>query len=186
SHHRLTIKDLNEVLNDLKSGGFSDESFFGLGLELGLHHRTLNTIKSDNMKSEDQLRECISKWLMRLDDVDECGGANWTTLCNAVEKMNRAAADFIRAKHNILASQPMEQSYPQNYVEPDTQTTGSDEGARRRYSRKSSYTTFTPSGTEGNDGSSYTVNWSQYAKVLILAVGLLALGLTAIILFWFR
>ncbi|XP_019858701.1 PREDICTED: uncharacterized protein LOC109586924 [Amphimedon queenslandica] len=138
SHHRLTIKDLNEVLNDLKSGGFSDESFFGLGLELGLHHRTLNTIKSDNTKSEGQLRECISNWLMRLDDVDKCGGANWTTLCNAVEKMNRAAADFIRAKHNILASQPMEQSYPQNYVEPDTQTTGSDEGARRRYSRKSS------------------------------------------------
>uniref|UniRef100_A0A1X7TNK7 Uncharacterized protein n=1 Tax=Amphimedon queenslandica TaxID=400682 RepID=A0A1X7TNK7_AMPQE len=124
SHHRLTIKDLNEVLNDLKSGGFSDESFFGLGLELGLHHRTLNTIKSDNTKSEGQLRECISNWLMRLDDVDKCGGANWTTLCNAVEKMNRAAADFIRAKHNILASQPMEQSYPQNYVEPDTQTTG--------------------------------------------------------------
>uniref|UniRef100_A0A1X7UX65 RING-type domain-containing protein n=1 Tax=Amphimedon queenslandica TaxID=400682 RepID=A0A1X7UX65_AMPQE len=132
-NHRLTIKDLNEVLNDLKSGGFSDESYFGLGLELGLHHGTLNNIKSNNTKCEDQLRECISKWLMRSDDVDKRGGANWTMLCNAVEKMNRAAADYIRARHNILTSQPIEQSSPQNHVEPDTQTTGSDEGARRRY-----------------------------------------------------
>ncbi|XP_019854242.1 PREDICTED: uncharacterized protein LOC109583370 [Amphimedon queenslandica] len=60
---------------------------------------------------------------MRLDDVNKRGGANWTMLCNAVEKMNQAAADSIRAKHNIFASQPIEQSYPQNYVEPDTQTT---------------------------------------------------------------
>ncbi|XP_019858246.1 PREDICTED: uncharacterized protein LOC109586491 [Amphimedon queenslandica] len=124
SRYSLTTKDLHEVLNDLRRGGFSDGSYFELGLELGLHHRTLNNIKSDNMASVDHLRECISKWLMRLDDVDKRGGANWTTLCNAVEKMNRAAADSIRAKHNILASQPIEQSCPQNDVEPDTQNTG--------------------------------------------------------------
>ncbi|XP_019858249.1 PREDICTED: uncharacterized protein LOC109586494 [Amphimedon queenslandica] len=137
------------------------------------------------MASVDHLRECISKWLMRLDDVDKRGGANWTTLCNAVEKMNRAAADSIRAKHNILASQPIEQSCPQNDVEPDTQNTGSDEGARRRYPQRPPYTTFTPSETEGNNSSSSPnpsyVKWSQYGKIF---VGLLALGLTAIILFW--
>ena len=83
------------MLDDLREGGFSDESYHDLGLELGLRHRTLNIIKSDYSNDNERLRECISKWLERADDVDEIGGASWTTLYNAVEKKNPAAADYI-------------------------------------------------------------------------------------------
>lgn len=95
SHSTLTIKDLREVLDDLKKGGFSDKSYYDLGLELGLYSCTLDIIRSDNPGCESHLRECISKWLQRVDDVEKIGGANWITLCNAVEKKNRTAADYI-------------------------------------------------------------------------------------------
>ena len=83
------------MLNALRDGGFSDGSYYDLGLELGLHDRTLDNIKSDNSNAKDRLRECISKWLKRVNDVNERGGANWKTLCDAVEKINGAAAEYI-------------------------------------------------------------------------------------------
>lgn len=89
----LTIKDLKEVLDDLREGGFSDKSYYDLGLQLGLYHRTLDNIKADNYIA--CLRECIARWLQRADNVDAYGGANWTSLCNAVEKIDKAVADYI-------------------------------------------------------------------------------------------
>ena len=83
------------MLDSLKDGEFSDDGWCKLGLKLGLRDRTLNIIKSDNSESEDRLRECISKWLKRVDDVDECGGANWKTLCDAVEKIEPGVATSI-------------------------------------------------------------------------------------------
>ena len=83
------------MLDSLKDGEFPDDSWRKLGLKLGLRDRTLNIIKSDNSESGDRLRECISRWLERADDVDANGGANWTALCNAVEKINKAAATYI-------------------------------------------------------------------------------------------
>ena len=94
-HNTLTIKDLREVLDDLREGGFSDGNYRDIGLELGLRHRTLNIIKSDYSNANERLMECISRWLERADDVDEIGETNWTTLCNALEKINRAAAEYI-------------------------------------------------------------------------------------------
>ena len=79
------------MLNNLRNGGFSDESYYNLGLELGLYRNTLSSIRANNAC----IRECISSWLKRADDVDERGGANWTALCNAVEKIDRATADYI-------------------------------------------------------------------------------------------
>ena len=95
SESTLTIKDLNRVLNNLRNGGFSDQSYYDLGLELGLYHRTLDSISADSPNVNACLRKCISRWLERADNADAYGGANWTTLCNAVEKINRAAADYI-------------------------------------------------------------------------------------------
>ena len=95
SQSTLSIKDLREVLNDLRKGGFSDQSYYDLGLELGLYRNTLDNIRADYSNAKDHLRECISRWLERADNVDKYGGANWTTLCNAVEKINRAAVEYI-------------------------------------------------------------------------------------------
>ena len=93
SQSTLTIENLNEVLNYLKKNG--NISWRILGLELGLYNRTLNDIESDNSGAEDHLSQCISKWFQGADDVDKCGGANWTTLCNAIEKIDPAVAEDI-------------------------------------------------------------------------------------------
>ena len=95
SQNELTILDLRRVFNNLRNGGFSYHNYFDLGLELGLYNITLDIIRADNPDVESCLMECISKWLQRADDVNERGGTNWTTLCNAVEKINRATADYI-------------------------------------------------------------------------------------------
>ena len=95
SQSTLTIRNLKEVLNDLRDGDFNDKSWYSLGVELGLRSRTLNNIKSDNSEAEECLRACISKWLGRADDVDTNGGANWTTLCNAIERINETGAAHI-------------------------------------------------------------------------------------------
>ena len=83
------------MLNDLRDGDFNDKSWYSLGVELGLRSRTLNNIKSDNSEAEVCLRACISKWLSRADDVDANGGANWSTLCDAIERIGETGAPFI-------------------------------------------------------------------------------------------
>uniref|UniRef100_A0A1X7U5C4 Death domain-containing protein n=1 Tax=Amphimedon queenslandica TaxID=400682 RepID=A0A1X7U5C4_AMPQE len=126
SQSTLTIENLNEVLNYLKKNG--NISWHSLGLELGSYNRTLNDIESNNPGAEDRISQCISKWFQRVDDVDKYGGANWITLCNAIEKIDPAVANDIRRRHRVLPSQPTEQSNaepdPQKYAEPNMQITG--------------------------------------------------------------
>ncbi|XP_019858647.1 PREDICTED: uncharacterized protein LOC109586860 [Amphimedon queenslandica] len=132
SPSKLSIKDLKEVLDDLREGGFCDNSYYDLGLELGLYRRTLGNIKADSYIA--CLRECIARWLERADNVDGHGGANWTSLCNAVEKIDKAAADYIRDQHHIMPSapsQPIEQANHQDHNEA-SQITSSNEGPRHR------------------------------------------------------
>ena len=71
TEYTKSIIDLSHVLDSLKDGDFPDDSWRKLGLKLGLRDRTLNIIKSDNSESKYYLKECISKWLMRVDDVDK-------------------------------------------------------------------------------------------------------------------
>ena len=66
--------------------------FHELGLRLGLLKRTLDAIEMDTMGDPDEsLRECLSKWLDRVDNVDIKGGATIDSLSNALRAMGETA-----------------------------------------------------------------------------------------------
>ena len=95
----LDITDLNEILTLLKDGHFSG-SWEDLGLKLGLYKHTLGTIQANYPRDNDAcLRECITKWLQRADDVDSKGGANYATLTKALQNMyhQKNTVDHIRS-----------------------------------------------------------------------------------------
>ena len=91
------IQELNNVLGLLKKCGFSETRWFDLGLALGLSYITLNTIKADHPQDTHQcLIECLSKWLVRADDVDSKGGATWDSLSTGLRSINEiAVADML-------------------------------------------------------------------------------------------
>ena len=65
----------------LKKCGFPETRWFELGLALGLSKRTLDTIEANYPRDVGRcLIECLSKWLVRADDVDSKGGATWDSL----------------------------------------------------------------------------------------------------------
>ncbi|XP_019860746.1 PREDICTED: uncharacterized protein LOC109589065 [Amphimedon queenslandica] len=95
----LNIPALDDILTDLKDGHYYSSNWKDLGLKLGLHDTTLDTIESDYSTVEDRLRKCIVKWLQRADGVDAKGGATWTTLVNALERNgSKPTANHIRCK----------------------------------------------------------------------------------------
>ena len=74
----------------MKHSGFSEPNWFDLGLALGLHKPTLDTIET-NHRSSRYLTECLTKWLNRADDVDSVGPPTWDTLANGVHRINEKA-----------------------------------------------------------------------------------------------
>ena len=70
--------------NDYDVGTWSD-----LCLALGLSQSRINTIKKDEMDSSDRLRSCLNKWLNRVDQVDQFGGATWASLVTALENIGQ-------------------------------------------------------------------------------------------------
>lgn len=71
----------------LKRSQFSNAKWFDFGIALHLHYDTLKTIEANYPRDINScLRECLVKWLERADDVDKYGGANWTTLIQALEE----------------------------------------------------------------------------------------------------
>uniref|UniRef100_A0A1X7TMS5 Uncharacterized protein n=1 Tax=Amphimedon queenslandica TaxID=400682 RepID=A0A1X7TMS5_AMPQE len=101
------------------------------------------------LEAEECLKACISKWLSRADDVDANGGANWSTLCDAIERIGETGAHFIRGQHGLIPSQPVEQINYQGHSEP-SQIAGSDDGTQLRQ-RPSAAPSNESSGTEGAD-----------------------------------
>ena len=86
------IQQLSDVLELLKKCGFSETSWFDLGLALGLSYSTLNTIKANHPQNTHQyLIECLSKWLKRADAVDSKGGATWDSLSTGLRSINEIA-----------------------------------------------------------------------------------------------
>ncbi|XP_019859537.1 PREDICTED: uncharacterized protein LOC109587756 [Amphimedon queenslandica] len=96
----LNTTHLHDVRMLLKEGGFSNAEWFDFGLGLGLYYDTLKTIKADYPRDTNGcVRECLVKWLEKADDVNEKGGAKWSTLIKALEDYNQSStADYIRSK----------------------------------------------------------------------------------------
>ena len=92
-----------EIFDLLKCSGFSARKFHELGLRLGLLKRTLDAIEMDKMGDPDEsLRECLSKWLDRVDNVDIKGGATIDSLSNALRAMGETAvSDKIDQKSEL-------------------------------------------------------------------------------------
>ena len=95
----IDISKLQNVIQALHRHHFENINWFPLGLNLGLLDPTLKEIKQNNNdRAALCLRECLSKWLQRADNVDKRGGATWDTLIEALKGagvQENAAADGI-------------------------------------------------------------------------------------------
>uniref|UniRef100_A0A1X7TB67 Death domain-containing protein n=1 Tax=Amphimedon queenslandica TaxID=400682 RepID=A0A1X7TB67_AMPQE len=103
----LTIDQLIDVLNLLKRCGFPQRRWKELGLTLGLHKNTLDAIERNHPGDVSRcLKECLSQWLSRADNVDSKGGATFDSLSDALKSMNEnAAADKLdQEKRNAMIS----------------------------------------------------------------------------------
>ncbi|XP_019862183.1 PREDICTED: uncharacterized protein LOC109590745, partial [Amphimedon queenslandica] len=96
----LKIVQLDDVERFLEEHGFSLEKWYKLGLRLGLHKNTLDTIECKCCHDLSRcLIECLAAWLKRADSVNLKGGATWDSLSDAVRAVNEiAVADEIDSK----------------------------------------------------------------------------------------
>ena len=74
----------------LKKCRFPDTKWFDLGLRLGLLKTTLDAIKQENIfLMSDRLRECLSKWLSKADNVITMSGPpSFDSLSDALRAIN--------------------------------------------------------------------------------------------------
>ena len=76
----------------MKKCGFPESRWHDLGLRLGLHKNTLETIEKNHPRDVSRcLMECLSQWLRRADNVDSKGGATYDSLSDALRSMNENA-----------------------------------------------------------------------------------------------
>ena len=88
----IDITDLNEILQRLSNSRFSSSRWFDLGLSLHLHQPTLDEIRSDYGTSVSScLRECLTRWLKKQDDVANRGGVNYNSLADALRNIGEIA-----------------------------------------------------------------------------------------------
>ena len=73
----------------LKSNNYDASTWHRLCLSLGLLENTLNAIEHDKNNANDRLRICLHKWLQRVDQVDNKGGATWTSLEQALKDIDQ-------------------------------------------------------------------------------------------------
>ena len=89
----LDISQLDEILQILKKSNFSPQSWFSLGLNLGLSKPRLNYIEAEHNKNASQcLQECLSQWLSKADKVIEKGEPTWDSLASALRNIGEVAA----------------------------------------------------------------------------------------------
>uniref|UniRef100_A0A1X7TWC5 Death domain-containing protein n=1 Tax=Amphimedon queenslandica TaxID=400682 RepID=A0A1X7TWC5_AMPQE len=89
----LTIAQLIDVLNLLKSCHFPQARWHELGLTLGLHKNTLDVIEKNHPGDVSRcFTECLSKWLSKADNVHSKRGATFDSLSDALKSMNENAA----------------------------------------------------------------------------------------------
>ena len=86
------IGRLVDVINSLKRCGFPETKWDDLGLRLGLLQPTLEAIERMNRGDVSKcLKDCLSQWLRRADNVDSRGRATWDSLSTALRSMNEVA-----------------------------------------------------------------------------------------------
>ena len=116
----LTIKDLEKVKEDLKAAGFGNADWKELGGKLGLNDNTLKMIdKNERGDTDSCFRECLVKWLKRVDDVDTAGQPSLNSLAKALGKMNdcKDQAEYIseciitKTTHNNIIITLLYQAY---------------------------------------------------------------------------
>ena len=81
------------------------KKWFDLGLELGLFESTLKQIKLRHReKTAECLKEMLTSWLKREDDVRKKGEVNWASLVTALRSHTvneNAIADAIADKYKL-------------------------------------------------------------------------------------
>ena len=95
----LDVSDLKDVIKALKQCYFPNHKFIHLGLQLGLLQPTLADIKANHKDDvESCLRECLTRWLCKADEVTENGSPTWDSLADALHKIEeKFAAEKIMA-----------------------------------------------------------------------------------------
>ena len=92
----LGLEDLHEVLKILKKHNYISTDYFSLGLSLGLLYSTIDAIKVQYRgDTQSCLRECLVKWLQKVDKVEEKGGPTIKSLMAALKEHQNAVADKI-------------------------------------------------------------------------------------------
>ena len=81
----LDDTNLQEILELLHDGHFSNHSWDYLGLELEIPYDTLGTIENERPTAHDRLKEVLSIWLKR-------GGATWDNLAYSLCKIEEYKA----------------------------------------------------------------------------------------------
>ena len=88
----LDINCLIDIIDLLKRCGFPESRWHELGLRLGLHKNTLETIERNHPGDVSRcLIECLSQWLRRADNVEGRGGTTCDSLSDALQSMNENA-----------------------------------------------------------------------------------------------
>ena len=100
----IGLKDHVSVLELLDKCRFPVKRWRNLGLKLGLSINTLDIIESDHTSDIERcLDECLSRWLRRVDSVDERGGATWDSLSTALRSMKEiAVADELDKESKLI------------------------------------------------------------------------------------
>ena len=88
----IDITDLNEILERLSNSHFYSSKWIEFGLKLGLYEPTLDEIRADCGTSVSScLRECLTRWLKKQDDVANRGGVNYNSLADALRNIGEIA-----------------------------------------------------------------------------------------------
>ena len=88
----IDITDLNEILQRLSNSRFHSSKWIDFGLNLGLYEPTLDEIRAEFGPSVSScLRECLTRWLNKQDDVANRGGVNYDSLADALKNTGEIA-----------------------------------------------------------------------------------------------
>lgn len=79
---------MGDIVDLLAKCHYSESEWNALGLALGLHKNTLDSIESDNNKASNCLRATLSAWLNQKDSVDNKGGPTISSLIEALRNTN--------------------------------------------------------------------------------------------------
>ena len=101
-----TLDDLIDIIDLLRRYRFLEKRWIDLGLRLGLHKNTLDTIERNHPGDVSRcLTECLSQWLRRTDNVNSRGGTTWDSLSDALRSMNEiAVADELDQESKLLCT----------------------------------------------------------------------------------